>query len=204
MKNLIIFVLCLVMSSCASTYKPQNFAQTKNQVHIIAILPYSITIDGRNSPKGVSADAMKNSQEQTGYDIQDKSYTYFLRRMNDYSVQFQDIAKTNALLRKANIDFDGLAIQDKGELCKILHVDAVISGRAMFSKPMSQGASIATGLLFGSFGATNKTVVSLSIHNKDSELVWKYDWSDSGAFSSSEEITNHLLRNASKKFPYKI
>jgi hypothetical protein len=90
--------------------------------------------------------------------------SYFLKRAKNYSVDFQDIAKTNALIKKANIDYDGLVIQDKSDLCKILNVDAMALGKVMFSKLMSQGASIATGLLFGYRGAINKTVVSMTVH----------------------------------------
>lgn len=74
------------------------------------------------------------------------------------------------------------------------------------SKPMSDGAAIVVGLLIGAWGPTNETNVSLTIHEyTDSNLLWKYDFVAKGSVgSSSEQLTNALMRNVSKRFPYKI
>ena len=173
-------------------------------VHILAILPFNVSIDSKRLPKGTTIETLKESQEKTGYDIQNNSYTWFLQRLKEYTITFQDVDKTNALLKKSNITFDNIALQDKGELCKLLGVDGVISGKATMSKPMSEGAAVAVGLLIGAWGSTNHTTATLTIHDVSGGLLWKYDYNASGSVgSSAESLTTALMKNASKKFPYK-
>lgn len=197
--------LLTILTACGPTiYKAANFDNSKTTVKTLAILPFNVSIDSKRLPKGTTIETLKESQEKTGYDIQGNSYTWFLQRQKDYTVNFQDIDKTNALLRKANVTFDNIALQDKADLCKTLGVDAIISGKAAMSKPMSEGAAVAVGLLVGAWGATNKTTTSLTIHDAAGALLWKYDYDASGTVgTSAESLTKALMKNASKKFPYR-
>ena len=145
--------------------------------------------------------------EKTGYDIQDKMYSWFLRRSGklEYTVNFQDVNKTNSLLKKAGINYSDLATKDRAELAQLLGVDAVIQNRSKMEKPMSEGAAIAVGLLVGAWGNTNKVETTINIHDgKNGNLLWKYDYEASGSVgSSTTKLVDALMRNASKKFPYK-
>lgn len=191
--------------SCGPTiYKSADLEGSKNKVKIVGVLPFVVSIDSRRLPKGVTVETLKESQQKTGYDMQNASYTWFLQRQEKYTVTFQDVDRTNALLKKANITYDNISLEDKGEICKLLGVDAVISGKATLSKPMSEGGAIAMTFLVGFGGATNKTSVTLVIHDTKSSLLWKYDYEESGGIgSNSESLTKGLMKNASKKFPYK-
>jgi hypothetical protein len=194
-----------VFSSCGPTiYKSNNFEGSRNTMKVVAILPFLVSIDSKRLPKGVTIETLKESQQKTGYDMQNVAYTWLLQRQNEYTTTFQDVDRTNALLKKANITYDSITLQDKGELCKMLGVDGVISGKASLSKPMSEGAAVTMTLLVGAGGSTNKTTATLSIHDSKSNLLWKYDYSENGGLgSSSEGLTKALMKNASKKFPYK-
>jgi hypothetical protein len=195
----------MFVTSCGPTiYKSVDLEGSKNKVKIVGVLPFVVSIDSRRLPKGVTAETLKESQQKTGYDMQNASYTWFLQRQEKYTVTFQDVDRTNALLKKANITYDNISLEDKGEICKLLGVDAVISGKAPLSKPMSEGGAIAMTFLVGFGGATNKTSVTLVIHDTKSSLLWKYDYEESGGIgSNSESLTKGLMKNASKKFPYK-
>ncbi len=200
----VIFFIYLFASCGPTIYKASNLNSSKQIVKTLAILPFDITIDTKRLPKGITLETIKESQQKTGYDMQSHAYSWFLKRQDDYTVTFQDIDKTNTLLKKANIAYDSLFLQDKGELCKLLQVDGVISGKATLSKPMSEGAAVTMGLLIGAWGSTNKTTTSLTIHDPYGGLLWKYDYQASGSIgSSSDNLTNALMRNASRKFPYK-
>ena len=203
--SLVTFVTTAMLMSCGPTiYKSASFDQSRDAVKKIAILPFSVTIDSKRLPKGMTIETLKESQQKIGYDIQSNAYTWLLQRKGNYSSDFQDIDRTNALLSKAHISYDSIALQDKADLCKLLGVDAIISGKAAMSKPMSEGGAIALGLLTGGWGSTNKTTTSLSIHDATGSLLWKYDYDASGTVgSSSEKLANDLMKNASKKFPYK-
>ena len=155
-KTIAALFLLLILSACGPTiYKTANFNNSKSSVKILAFLPFNISIDGKRLPKGTSIETLKMFQEKTGYDIQIMAYT-FLKMDEDYTVTFQDMDQTNALLKKENITFDKIVLQDKSELCKMLCVDGIISGKATMSRPMSEGSAAAASvavnaltLLFG-------------------------------------------------------
>lgn len=205
----------LILSACGPTiHKSANFNNSKSSVKILAFLPFNISIDGKRLPKGTSIETLKMFQEKTGYDIQIMAYTTFLQMDEDYTVTFQDIDKTNALLKKENITFDKIALQDKSELCKMLGVDGIISGKATMSRPMSEGSAAAATvavnaltLLFGGVGgvgSTNKITMALTVHDKSGTLLWKCDDKIRGSVgSSADSLTKVLMEIASMKFPYK-
>ncbi|MFN8329900.1 MAG: hypothetical protein U0T81_01550 [Saprospiraceae bacterium] len=95
-----------------------------------AIIPFAAQIDIGKLPKGVTAESIHESEVKTGYDGKSQVYSEFLKRSSkdNYTVKFQDIDKTNAILKKNNISYDGLGEKQKSELCKLLSVDAIISG----------------------------------------------------------------------------
>ena len=200
MRNNLLFtgVFILVLSSCGPTiYKASNFENSRNSIKTVAILPFLVSIDSKRLPKGMTIETLKESEQKTGYDMQNAAYTWLLHRQDEYSATFQDVDKTNALLKKANISFESLSLQDKGEICRLLNVDAVISGKAISSKPMSEGVAVTMTLLVGAAGPTNKTAVTLTIHNSSSKLHWKYDYDATGGLGSSPQ----QLTKGIKKIP---
>ena len=87
---------------------------------------------------------------------------------------------------------------------KILGVDAIISGTYETNKPMSEGASVALGLLIGFWGSTNSAVVNMNVHNaNDGVLLWNYNKKVRGSLGSSpEDLINKLMRKASRRLSY--
>jgi hypothetical protein len=203
--SVLLICLAITLNSCGpQLYKVADFDKYKSRHKIVAILPFSATLDARKT-KGQDSEAVAASIKKTGYDMQNTLFSELLRKFSKdkYIVEFQDVNKTNALLTKGNITYDDIALKDKGEICKLLGVDAVISGTVRMTKPMSDGAGIALALL-GVGAATNKTDVSLSINDaEEGKLLWKYDWQASGSIgSSSESLGKGLARSVSRQFPY--
>jgi hypothetical protein len=210
MKNLYILfiVLAILVTSCGpSIYTATNFNEAKSQHKIVAILPFEVQIDIKRLPKGVTRENILDQQKSTGFGVQSSVYAYLLKQMskNKYTVEFQDVDKTNSLLLKSGTTYEDIKALSKEEVCKLLGVDAVIGGKVITSKPMSDGAAIAVGLLVGAWGSTNKATATVTIHDQaESKLLWKYDFQYSGSVgSSTESLTNALMKNVSKKFPYK-
>ena len=209
MKKLLLFsLICFTLVSCGpQIYKATSFSEVSANHEVVAILPFDVTIESRRLPKGVTVEMVQDQQRDYGYGIQGDVYGYLLREMSKdrYTVRFQDVSKTNALLTDAGISDKALRLKSKDELCKLLGVDAVISGQAIMSKPMSDGAAIAVGLLVGAWGSTNTVNTTITIHEAAAgELMWKYDYVASGSVGSSRQaLTNALMRNSSKKFPYR-
>ena len=89
-------------------------------------------------------------------------------------------------------------------MADILGVDAVIMGTFETNKPMSEGASLALGLLVGFYGSTNKAVLNMSVyHGEDGLLLANYNKAVSGSIgSSTEDLINILMRKASRRLSY--
>ena len=201
-------LILLLMSCGPKIYKSSAFDAALAKHKKVAILPADVTIQLRpNQAKSTTPEQMEEMTMKTGFDIQDKMYSWFLRRSNklDYTVTFQDVNRTNALLKDANISYSDLATVDRAELAKILGVDAVLQNRSRMEKPMSEGAAVAVGLLIGAWGNTNKVETTINIHDGTSgDLLWKYDYEASGSVgSSTTKLVDALMKNASKKFPYR-
>jgi hypothetical protein len=200
---------CLLFSCGPKIYKSKEFDTAFAKHKTVAVLPAEVTSRLRPSEaKKITAEQIEEQNEKTGYDIQDKMYSWFLRRSEKfkYTVTFQDVNRTNALLKQAEVDYKSLATKDRVEIAKILGVDAVIQNRSSMDKPMSEGAAVALGLLVGVWGNTNNVETTINIHDGMSgNLLWKYDYSASGTVgSSTTKLVDALMRNASKKFPYSL
>ena len=210
MKNTLITFLSLVItiSACApKIYKSNDFDDVVAKHKIVAILPADVTIMLRpNQSKKMSADELEKNRESTGYAIQDKMYSWFLRRSDKfkYTVKFQDVSKTNTLLKEAGFTYADVRTKSKESIAKLLGVDAVISNMTRMDKPMSDGAAIVVGVLLGAWGNTNSVNTTINIHEaKKGDLIWKYDYDAGGSVgSSTDNLVNALMRNASRKFPY--
>lgn len=210
MKKLLFPFVALILSISAcgpKIYKSTEFDDVTSKHKLVAILPSDVFISLRpNAAKKTSGEEMENNRQSTGYAIQDKMYSWFLTRSDKfkYTVKFQDVSKTNALLKDAGISYAALRDKSKESIAKLLGVDAVISNITRMDKPMSEGVAVAIGVILGSWGTTNNVTTTINIHEaQKGDLIWKYDYVAQGSFGSSpENLVNGLMRNASRKFPY--
>ena len=209
MKKIFLYcLLCVSAIGCGpQIYKSSNFDTALARHRTVAILPAEVNMQLRpNQVKNMSAEQFADLSVKTGYDIQDKMYSWFLRKGSKfkYTVTFQDITKTNAKLKEAGINYADLKMTDRTKIASILVVDAVLQDRANMEKPMSEGAAVAVGVLLGAWGSTNKVQTTINIHDgKSGELLWKYDYQAQGSVgSSTTSLVDALMRNAARKFPY--
>ena len=170
----------------------------------IAIIPFSAKVSLRpKQMKEITAEQLKEMEMNEGTSIQTAMYSWFLKRKKrgKLLIEVQDPNKTNALLKKNEVDME---ITTPEELAKLLEVDAVITGKIETDKPMSDGASIALGLLVGFWGSTNSATVNMSINNaEDGTLLWNYNKRVSGSLgSSNDQLINTLMRKASRRLAY--
>ena len=200
-----ILVNLICMVSCGpSVYKSVIADESKTQIKTVAILPFDISLNARTLPKNFTMESLKDSREKIGYSMQNSAYTYFLKEIDRYSINFQDIDKSNSLLARTKLSYQEIMKTDKGKLCKYLNVDAVVSGRAMVSKLLTEGEAIAVSV-FGSAGsgATNEVTATLAIHDTTGNLLWRYAYGSKGGLgSSSEDLIKKIMKRASKNFPY--
>ncbi len=198
----------LLLTACGPTiYLAKDFRNYAPKHKTVAILPADVTMELRpNQAKKTTVEQQRAIEAKSGLDFQEKIYAWLLRRgqQRGYTVTFQDVRQTDARLRESGIPFTELRTHTPQELAKILGVDAVLTTSVRTTKPMSDGAAVAVGLIAGAWGATNQANITVNIHEASAgTLLWKYDYVAAGSvFSSPETIVDALMRNASKKFPY--
>lgn len=213
MKYLIIstLVLSTAISSFAQTreiYTNSNFKTLAKDHKTLAILPIKTTLQLRpkeveknGGPAGVAA-----LEKREGQAVQSAIHSYFLKRKesNDIVVDFQDPARTNALLERNAVTYESMASFTPEELAKILNVDGIVSGTFESTQPMSTGAAIAMNAFVGWGGTTNTGKTTISINDgKTGELLWKYDKTLArGVGSNTGTIITTIMRKASRQFPY--
>ncbi len=208
MKKLLFLLLPFSVLSQTSLYENPDFESIAENHKIIAMVPFKTQVKLRpNQMKDMSDEQLAKIERSEGESIQSAMYSWFLKRKKRGDMQrinVQDPRTTNAKLLKLGIDYDNILEHTPMELAKILEVDAVISGDFETNKPMSEGASVALGLLVGFWGATNSAIVNMSIHNaEDGMLLWNYNKKVRGSIGSSpEDLINILMRKASRRLAY--
>lgn len=195
--------LCFLLTACGpKVYEAPNMASVTRSHEIIAIVPPTVAIKGR--PKD-DPQALVDAAYEDTFTFQREIYSWMLRRKQQGKIrglEIMDPETTNAKLERAGYTVENRTLTP-AELCEALGVDAVITTRFNTSKPMSQGAAIAIGLLAGAWGTTNNTTVNMDIHDANAGMLWNYDWEAGGSvFSNPEQLVEALMRNASKRMPY--
>ena len=175
-----------------------------NQHKLVAILPYKVSITYKKQPKNFNADANRDQEKSMSNSIQSSMYTFLLRKRENYSVSFQDVDKTNILLKKAGI-LDKLDEFTKDEIAKVLGVDSVIGGTFETEQTKSEAGAIASAILFGGFGGKTGTgTLTMTLNNgTDGELLWRFfKTMDQGLASSTDDLVESMMRKVSRNFPY--
>ena len=169
----------------------------------VAILPFKVSISYKRMPKGISLDQIKENEKAESVQMQEGMYTYLLRKSKDYSVSFQEVDRTNALLKKAGL-FESADEILADSLCKILGVDALIKSSWSYQKTGSEGAAIATALLFGVATNTGSGQLVMQINrSKDGGMMWRMAKEmNEGAFSSANILMERMMRKVGRVFPF--
>lgn len=206
---LLVLLLLPLAAYCQSRgiYTSTDFAAITKNENTMAILPFNVTLNLRPKDRANITDAaLKAKETEEGYVAQNAMETFLLRTgmHKDYTVNFQDVNKTNALLKQHGISRDSLTVMTPESLCNLLGVQAVLSGTLISSHPLSTEAAVAVDILVGFGGKTNSGKCSLAIHDgAGGKLVWKYDKSLSrGLGSDVNTIIDNIMKKASRKFPY--
>src|SRR5439155_11061434 len=107
----------------------------------VAILPFNATISYKRLPKNFDEAVNKSDQNNMSASLQQGMYTYLLRKSSEYTVTFQDVERTNALLKQKGI-FDKMNELTQDSICKALGVDAVVKCAYSYERTGSEGGAI--------------------------------------------------------------
>ena len=187
-------------------YEAPNLTEIVNTHKTVAILPFEAKITYRKQPKNFNLEANQEQERTMSRNIQSSMYTFLLRKRDNYIVTFQDVEKTNTLLKKAGM-LDKLDEFTKDEIAKALNVDAVLGGRFETEQTKSEAGAIASAVLFGGFGGKTGTgTLTLLVNDaKDGELLWRFfKTMDDSIMSSTDDLIERMMRKVSRNFPYQL
>lgn len=205
-----LFLLVLLSSFSFTSYSQKQIFESPNLVSeiklhkTVAVLPFEVKLTYRKQPKNFSAEANKNQEISMSKSIQSSMYTFLLRKREEYTVSFQEVDRTNILLKKAGIA-DKLDEYTKDEIAKILGVDAVVSGVFENEQSKSEAGAIASAILFGGLGGkTGSGSLTMAINNgSNGELLWRFfKTMDDGIGTSTDDLVEKMMRKVSRNFPY--
>lgn len=169
---------------------------------VIAVVPPQVTLPANRK---VDASALKEQQRTESLSFQREIHDWVLRRkmQGKILVDVKDVETVNAQLTQAGY-FESRTLTPR-ELCELLEVDAVVTSNFRMTKPMSEGAAVAVGLLTGIWGATNEVSVSMDLHDRNTgRMFWNFSHTLSGStFSSPRQMVDELMRLASRNLPYR-
>ena len=211
MKKLVLFIFTIFFTnsiiSQTNLFENPDFDKIAKDHKVIGVIPFKASVTLRpKQMKDITSEQLERMEKSEGESIQSAMYSWFLKRKKrgTLSVDIQNPATTNAKLKKAGINLDNYENYTPSELAKILEVDSIIMGTFETNKPMSEGASVALGLLIGFWGATNSATINLSIYNAaDGELLVNYNKKVRGNVGSdNDDLINIIMRKASRRIAY--
>ena len=116
----IFFIASLSGQLFKEIYKNPYFEEDTHDHKKVAILPFTVILADKALPDGLTVEELNAQQEDEGKSFQSSVFTRFLKKSKNYRVRFQDISRTNALLKKNEISHSELDGYTKDELAKIL------------------------------------------------------------------------------------
>ena len=198
------FVAQAQYENAKQVFESPKLTEAVKSHKLVAILPFSCTMSYKKLPKNYSVEGNRDKEKAMATSIQSSMYTFLLRKAKNYTVDFQDVDKTNVLLKKAKM-VDSLDNFTKDEIAKVLGVDAVIYGKYENEQSKSESGAIVTAVLFGGLGSkTGAGALTMAINDgKSGDLLWRFfkSMSDS-VFTSTDELIDRMMRKVSRNFPY--
>lgn len=202
---LIAFVAFQQSNAQKKIYTSDKFEELSKDHKILAILPFQTTLNLK-TPQKYTKEQLKKLSEKEGIAIQEALESYFLnrKRKKKLLIDFQDVNKTNRLLKKNKITPDNIDIYTPQQLCKLLEVDAIISGSLTSSILISDEVDTSFDLINFLKGKSDygKILIKLS-DKKNGKLLWRYEKTiNRKSGKNTLAIIEKMMRKASRKFPY--
>ncbi|HMI05016.1 MAG TPA: hypothetical protein VK541_21195 [Pedobacter sp.] len=185
-------------------FESPKLGTEKTSHKVIAILPFATKISYKKMPKNFNAEANKDQEKTMSKSIQASMYTFLLRKASNYTVEFQDVEKTNILLKKAGVS-EKLDEMTKDELAKILGVDAILGGSFETEQTKSEAGALVSAVIFGGMGGKTGTgTLTLTLNSGQSgDLLWRFfKTMNDNVTSSTDDLVEHMMRKVSRNFPY--
>ncbi len=203
----IFFSVCLLIAFVATAqkniYESRKFDELTEEHDVLAIIPFLTHLDLEDK---VSKKELHLREEKEGYAVQNALETYFSqrRKKKKFSVEFQNVKNTNALLAQNNIDYDNIDIHTVKELSDILGVDGIISGNLDLNVLLSDGVDTKFNFLDYFLGDADYGRIGIKISDGTTgKLLWKYEKEiNKKSGKNTNDLIDRMMKAAARKFPY--
>ncbi|SHJ41683.1 hypothetical protein [Pseudozobellia thermophila] len=197
------FLVLAQASAQKNIYESNRFDQLSEGHKILAIIPFFAHLDLKDE---ISKKELRSLEEKEGYAVQNALETYFSKRKKKkkFSVEFQNIKNTNAILAQNNITFDNIDVYTIKELSKILGVDGIISGNIDLNVLLSKGVSTEFSFMDYFSGSADYGRIGVKISDGASgKLLWKYEKQiNKKSGKNTNDFIDRMMKLAARKFPY--
>ena len=201
---ILVFILVSIKSfGQKNIYESARFESLSQDHKVLAIIPFITHLELEEE---LSREERSELEEQEGYEVQNALETYFGRgtKRKKFSVDFQNIQNTNAVLAQNSINYSNIDTYTVKQLCELLEVDGIISGNMDLNILLSEGVPTEFSLMDYIRGDANYGRIGIKISDGASgKLLWKYEkeiTKKSGR--NTIELIDKMMKKAARRFPY--
>lgn len=184
-------------------YQSARFETLSQDHQVLAIIPFITNLDLEEE---LSSAERTELEEQEGYEVQNALETYFGRgkKRKKFSVDFQNIQNTNAILTQNNIDYSNIDTYTVKQLCELLKVDGIISGNMDLNILLSEGVPTEFSFMDYIRGDANYGRIGIKISDGvTGKLLWKYEKEITKKTGRNTiELIDKMMKKAARRFPY--
>ena len=204
--GIILFVLLLASThgfSQKNIYESARFESLSKDHKVLAIIPFITHLDLEEE---LSRQERSELEEKEGYEVQNALETYFGRgnRRKKFSVDFQNIQNTNAILTQNEINYSNIDTYTIKQLCELLEVDGIISGNMDLNILLSEGVPTDFSFMDYIRGDANYGRIGIKISDgATGKLLWKYEKEITKKTGRNTiELIDKMMKKAARRFPY--
>ena len=202
-----LFVALLAFSTLINAqknvYESSKFDVLSKDHQLLAIIPFFTHLELEEK---ISEEESKKLEEKEGYAVQDALETYFGlgKKKKKFTVDFQNIKNTNAILAQKNVTYNNIDTYTIKELSEILEVDAIISGNLDINILLSKGIPSEFNFMDYILGDANYGRIGIKISDgKTGKLLWKYENEiNKKSGRNTADLIDKMMKKLVRKFPY--
>lgn len=184
-------------------YESGRFKELSKYHKELAIIPFITHLD---LDKNISRQEYLELEEKEGYEVQNALETYFGRgnKRKKFSVEFQNIKNTNAILLQNNITYKNIDTYTIKQLCELLEVDGIISGNMDLTILLSKGVPTNFNFMDYITGQSNYGRIGIKVSDgATGKLLWKYEKEiNKKSGKNTIELIDKMMKKATRRFPY--
>ncbi|MGB5205216.1 hypothetical protein [Eudoraea sp.] len=198
-----LFACGTLINAQKNVYESSKFDDLSKDHHVLAIIPFFTHL---SLEENITKEESKKLEKKEGYAVQDALETYFGlgKKKKKFTVDFQNIKNTNAILAQNNITYHNIDTYTIKELCEILEVDAIISGNLDINILISKGIPVEFSFMDYILGDANYGRIGIKISDgKTGKLLWKYENEiNKKSGRNTADLIDKMMKRLVRKFPY--